>query len=99
LKKIYLESVSEWFRFTDTPVGTGLLAIPVGPRNITVLLGFLNERLDEREFSRLNSLDKEAHYEIRQTSFIPSIREINQWLETFDNPPKPSKLKASITSE
>ncbi len=92
MKRIYLECVSEWYRFTDTPIGRGLLAIPVGPRNATVLLGFLNEKLDEREFARLNALDKDTHYEIRQTAFIPSMGEINQWLEFFDHPPPPSNV-------
>ncbi|WP_171394239.1 hypothetical protein [Vibrio mediterranei] len=33
-----------------------------------------------------------TYYEIRQTAFIPSIGEINQWLEVFDHPSLPSTV-------
>ncbi|NOI25923.1 hypothetical protein [Vibrio mediterranei] len=81
---IYLESVAEWFRFTDTPAGRGYLSLPVGRRNKTALLGYLNQCIDEREFQRLHHMDKHAPDEVRQTSFVPLLSEIEVWLQTFD---------------
>ncbi|KFA99638.1 hypothetical protein HW45_02470 (plasmid) [Vibrio sp. ER1A] len=49
-----------------------------------MLLGYPNQCIDEREFQRLHHMDKHAPDEVRQTSVIPLLSEIEAWLQEFD---------------